>query len=132
MLKLNLNKTAINIKTETWTRLISELQNRGWWVTAKYYGFDAGIDDDFLILRKGMKKIVLSWTNWLEGEIKCSAETFTYLESEFDLKFEYGPPVSLKPMVILTYGLQSFAIRVGKKVRTFKIVITQNSERFIK
>ncbi|MFD1015157.1 hypothetical protein [Winogradskyella rapida] len=115
-----MNKTAINIKTEMWTHLISELQNRGWCVTAKYYGFDAGIDDDFLILRKGMKKIVMGWTNWLEGEIKYSAETFTYLESEFDLKFAYGPPVSLKPMVILSYRLQSLPLGLVKRLGLLK------------
>ncbi|RCW92724.1 hypothetical protein [Winogradskyella arenosi] len=120
MLKLNLNKTAINIKTETWMHLISEWQNYGWWVSAKYCGFDAGIDDNFLILRKGMKKIVLGWTNWMEGEIKCSAQTFKYLESEFNLKFEYGPPVSLKLMVILTYHLQSLPLELVKRLGHLK------------
>ncbi|MGV6829818.1 MAG: hypothetical protein ACWA45_10540 [Flavobacteriales bacterium] len=57
-----MKKTVLNIKTEKWNEIISELKQRGLIVTAKYYGFDAGIDDDFLVLRKGLKKNIV----WLD------------------------------------------------------------------
>jgi hypothetical protein len=115
--KLNLKKTAIKIETDKWSDIISELRKRGWIVTAKYYGFDAGIDDDFLILRKGLKKIIFGWSIWLDGEIKCSDKLFEYLETEFNMEFEYGKPISLKPMVILMYRLQSLPLFIVKKLK---------------
>ena len=118
--ELNLKKTAINIKTEKWNEIISELRKRGWIVTAKYYGFDAGIDDDFLILRKGLKKILFGWTNWFEGEIKCNDQIFDYLESEFKLEFKYGKPTSLKPLVVATYKIQSLPLFLVKKLNLLK------------
>ena len=112
--KQSLKKTAINIKTENWKNIISELRNRGWIVTAKYWGFDVGIDDDFLILRKGFKKILFGWTNWFEGEIKCNDQMFEYLENEFNIKFQYGKPTSLKPSVIALYRIQSLPLFLVK------------------
>lgn len=118
--KQNLKQTAINIKTTIWKEIISGLRERGWVVTAKYYGFDAGIDDDFLILRKGVKKILFGWTNWFEGEIKCTDTIFEYLESEFNLKFEYGEPTSLKPLVIATYKIRSLPLFLVNKLNLLK------------
>ena len=112
-----MRKTAINIKTEKWNEIISGLRKKGWIVTAKYYGFDAGIDDDFLILRKGLKKIMFGWSNWLEGEIKCSDQTFEYLQSEFNCEFEFGKPTNLKPSVVLTYRAQSLPLVIIKKLK---------------
>ncbi|MCX2743324.1 hypothetical protein OO013_05575 [Mangrovivirga sp. M17] len=102
-----MKRTAINIKTDIWNDIISGLKTRGWKVIAKYNGFDAGIDDDYLVLRKGTNKITFGWTNWFEGEIQCNDELFEYLETEFNLNFEYGKPTSLKPSVIMTYRIQS-------------------------
>lgn len=115
-----MRKTAINIKTEKWNEIISGLRKRGWIVMAKYYGFDAGIDDDFLILRKGLKKILFGWSNWLEGEIKCNDRIFEYLESEFNMEFEYGKPTNLKPIVITTYRIQSLPLFLVKKLNLLK------------
>ncbi|WP_179338841.1 hypothetical protein [Winogradskyella ludwigii] len=115
-----MKKAAINIKTETWNEIISKLKSRGWIVTAKYYGFDAGIDDDFLILRKGLKKITFGWTNWFEGEIKCSNELFEYLKTEFNIEFEFGKPTCLDSFVILTYRLQSLPLFIIKKLDLLK------------
>ena len=116
-----MKRTAVNIKTEKWNEIISELRKRGWVVTAKYYGFDAGIDDDFLILRKGFKRILFGWTNWFEGEIKCNDRIFKYLESEFNVEFEFGKPTSLKPLVIATYRLQSLPLFLVKKLNLLEI-----------
>lgn len=115
-----MTKTAINIKTSKWNEIISELRKKGWIVTSKYYRFDAGIDDDFLILRKGFKRILFGWTNWFEGEIKCDNRTFEFLESEFNLEFEYGRPTSLKPLVIATYRIQSLPLFLVKKLNLLK------------
>lgn len=115
-----MQKTAINIKTERWNKIISGLKKRGWIVTAKYYGFDAGIDHDFLILRKGFKKVMFGWTNWFEGEIKCNNIMFRYLESEFKIDFEYGEPTSLKPSIISTYRVQSFPLYIAKILNLLK------------
>ena len=115
--KLNLKKTAIKIETEKWSDIISELRKRCWIVTAKYYGFDAGIDDDFLILRKGLKKIMFGWSIWLDGEIKCSDKLFEYLETEFNMEFEFGKPMNLKPIVIFTYRLNSLPLFIIKKLK---------------
>lgn len=94
-----LKKVAVHIKTDVWNEIISALKKRGWLVTSKYYGFDAGVDHDFLVLRKGMKKITFGWSNWFEGEIKCSDALFTHMESELKISFEYGEPKSLKNTV---------------------------------
>ena len=116
-----MNKTAINIKTEKWIEIISELRKRGWVVTAKYYGFDAGIDEDFLILRKGLKKIMFGWNNLKDGDIRCNDKLFEYLESEFNLKFEFGKPTNLKPLVVLTYRLQSLPLFLVRKLKLLDI-----------
>ena len=79
-----------------------------------------GDNDDFLILRIGFKKILFGWTNWFEGEIKCSNQIFEYLESELKLEFEYGKPTSLKPFVISTYRIQSLPLFLVKKLNLLK------------
>ena len=73
----------------------------------KKYGFDAGIDDDLLILIKGLKKIMFAWSIWFDGEIKCSDKLFDYLETEFNMEFEFRKSMNLKPIVIFTYRLRS-------------------------
>lgn len=93
-------KVAINIKTEDWNRIIAGLVNDDWKIKSKYDGFDAGIDFDFLILVKGLKKITFGWDNWFEGEIKCSDKLFDELSKQFGIEFTYGEPNSLKPGVI--------------------------------
>ena len=112
-----MKKVAINIKTESLYPIISSLRKDGWIVTAKYYGFDAGIDDDYWCLRKGFKKIEFGWSNWTEGEIKTTNEVFKQLEMRFKIKFEYGEPSNLKKSVISTYKLQSMPLWIVKKLK---------------
>jgi hypothetical protein len=69
---IDMSKTAINVSTDKWNEIIIELRLKGWVVSSKCYGFDAGIDFDFLILRMGLKKIIFGWSNFDEGELKCS------------------------------------------------------------
>ena len=80
-------KIATDIKTENWNRIIQGLIDDDWKLKMKYDGFDAGIDFDFLVLKKKQDKIEFSWDNWVEGEIKCSEELMKMLENKFDLKF---------------------------------------------
>ena len=96
-----LSKVAVNIKTEDWNQIIANLKEKGWMTSYKYSGFDAGIDHDFQILKKGSMKILFGWSNWFEGEIKCNDKTFKYLEDELDREFEYGEPTTLKNSLIL-------------------------------
>ena len=103
-------KVAINIKTEDWNRIIAGLVNKGWKINSKYDGFDAGIDFDFLVLTKGLKKITFGWDNWLEGEIKCSDKSFDELSKQFCIEFTYGKPNSLRPGVIALIRTQIFFI----------------------
>ncbi|MEL6812006.1 MAG: hypothetical protein AAFP76_11775 [Bacteroidota bacterium] len=91
-----MSRVAVNIKTDDWNKIISDLREKGWKRTSKYYGFDAGIDHDFLILKRASKKITFGWSNWFEGEINCTDELFDFLKSEFNLTFEYGEPEALK------------------------------------
>jgi len=107
-------KVAINIKTEDWNKIINGLVNDGWKVISKYYGFDAGIDFDFLILSKDSQQITFGWDNWLEGEIKCSDKLFADLSKKFGIDFVYGNPNSLKPAVIALTRSQNFFHRIGK------------------
>ena len=88
-----MKKVAIDIKTEKLYSIINILRKDGWIVSAKYYGFDAGIDDDYWCLRRGFKKIEFGWSNWTEGEIKTTNEIFKQLEHRFKIKFEYGEPL---------------------------------------
>lgn len=114
-----MKKVAINIKTGKWNEIIGTLVKQGWIITAKYCGFDAGIDDDFIVLKKGWKKITFAWSNWFGGEIKCNDKLFRLLEAKFNTKFEFGKPHNLKPLVALTFRVQSPPLSVVKKLNMF-------------
>ena len=101
-------KIAIDIKTEDWNNIINVLICEGWEMKSKYDSFDAGIDFDFLILTKGVKKITFAWDNWNEGEIKCSDRLFEELSNKFSINFTFGPPNSLKRNIIILTKFQSF------------------------
>jgi hypothetical protein len=79
-------KVAINIKTEDWNNIITNLLNENWKVKSKYDGFDAGIDFDFLIMTKDFKYILFGWDNFTEGEIKCSQKLFEYISKKNNKK----------------------------------------------
>ena len=93
-------KIAINIKTEEWNRIIKGLIREEWKVEMKYDEFDAGIDFDFLVLKKEKNKIEFGWDNWVEGEIKCSDDLMEMIQYKFKISLNFGEPVNLKPNVI--------------------------------
>ena len=88
-------KIATDIKTEDWNRIIQGLLEEGWKMKNKYRGFDAGIDYDFLVLKKGESNIEFAWGNWFEGEIKCDEEVMEMLQEKFKLQFAFGEPTHL-------------------------------------
>ena len=112
-----MKKIATDIETEVWASIIKALRNDGWIVTAKYWGFDAGIDYDYWCLRRGLKKIEFGWSNWTEGEIKTTNEIFKQLEHRFKIKCEYGEPSNLKKTVIASFKPQSLPLWIVKKFR---------------
>lgn len=110
---------AINIKTEVWNSIIESLLEDGWIVRLKYNGFDAGIDHDYLELRKDKMKIEFGWDNWFEGEIKAEQELMSQIETQLNLKFQYGEPHNLKAGVIATSRLQPTSIWILNRIRRF-------------
>ncbi len=60
---------------------------------------------------------MFGWDNLLEGEIKCKDKLFEYFESEFNMEFEYGKPTNLKPLVVITYKIQSLPLFLVKKLK---------------
>ncbi|NMM47802.1 hypothetical protein [Marinigracilibium pacificum] len=94
-------KTAININTQVWKNIILCLIKDNWVVIEKYMAFDAGIDFDFLILKKGNDRIVFGWDNYEQGEIKCKDEIFEYLSGEFNINLVFGRPKNLTWKIIL-------------------------------
>jgi len=89
-------KVAIKIDQSEWRNIVNHLYQNGWKVKEKYIGNDASIDYDYIILTKNWKSIEMGWEILDGGEIKCDKDTFEYLESLVNHKFEYGNPIILK------------------------------------
>ncbi|NEM96340.1 hypothetical protein [Pontibacter burrus] len=98
---------AIGIETELWSRIIRMLRNEGWKVLYKYDNFDAGIDFDFIILKKDSEEILFAWDNWFEGEIKCREDQMKHIEQHLGITFKLGEPENLKPEIIELYRKQA-------------------------
>jgi hypothetical protein len=113
-------KVAINIKTEDWNNIITNLLNENWKVKSKYDGFDAGIDFDFLIMTKDFKYILFGWDNFAEGEIKCSQKLFEYLSKKNQIDFVFGEPENLKLRIILLTIFENLFFKIGKIVSYIK------------
>ncbi|AKP51395.1 hypothetical protein [Cyclobacterium amurskyense] len=105
-----MKKVAIDIETKIWAEIIRVLRKEGWIVTAKYWGYDAGIDADYWCLRKGLRKIEFAWSNWTEGEIRAKESLLSKIEEKHKIKFKYGEPSNLKRSVIVTFKLQSLPL----------------------
>jgi len=86
---------ATRIETDKWYSIIESLKKDGWKVTSEYNLFDKGIDFDLYELAKMGEKIIFSWDNWFEGEIKCSEERIRKIENYFGIKFKFGKPEHL-------------------------------------
>ena len=106
--------TAINIKTDTWNKVIELLTRDNWKVTYKYDGFDAGIDSDLVILEKNKEEILFGWDNWFEGEIKCGKDKMKELEKLIGEGFQKGEPINLKPEVIQSYNIDGLWVKMKR------------------
>ena len=100
-------KIATDIKTEDWNRIIEGLIGEGWKMKNKYLGFDAGIDYDYLVLKKGDNSIQFAWGNWFEGEIKCPSALMDMLQEKFNLRFTFGESIHLKSSEVKPTKIQS-------------------------
>lgn len=100
-------ETATGIDTNLWSELIKKLVANQWVVTCKYDNFDAGVDFDFLILKRDGEEILFGWDNWFEGEIQCSEERMGEIEEIANQKLKKGEPENLKPEVIKLYRVKS-------------------------
>lgn len=86
-------KIATDIDTNKWNEIVASLQKNGWIDDRKYLEIhDKRIEEGYYDLRKNKEKIVLAWTNWSEGEIKCSTSRMRKLEIEFNIQFHFGRP----------------------------------------
>ena len=94
---------AIDIKTNLWNDIIDSLLRNGWHQTYRYDNVDAGIDFDFVILRKDDEEILMGWDNWVEGEIKCTEGRLAEIGYKLKISFKKGDPVNLKPEIIGMY-----------------------------
>ncbi len=109
-------KTAVNIHTEHWNRIIEGLITENWKLIYKYDQFDAGIDFDFLVLKKGNSTLSFGWDNWEEGEIQGSTVQLEWLSRKFDIPFQYGKPVNLDPKIIALTKFQIIYNRIKNKL----------------
>lgn len=99
-------KIATDVKTADWNSIVEGLREDGWKMSNKYLGFDAGIDYDFLVLRKGENSIEFAWGNWFEGEIKAEEELLQMIQEKFTLRFSFGEATLLDLSESKPGGLQ--------------------------
>lgn len=78
---------AVDIKTELWKRIITDLLQEGWGMASEYQGFDKGIDYNAYCLEQNNVQIEFEWDNWSEGEIKCTPEISEILKNKYSLVF---------------------------------------------
>jgi hypothetical protein len=76
-----------NIETETWNRMIEDLEAEGFRETYRYSGFDAGIDYSRFDLKSPVddERIVFEWDNWSEGEIRGEPARLEALREKYQL-----------------------------------------------
>lgn len=113
-------KVAINIETEIWSNIIKVLKEESWEEVESYMGGDAGIDFDFLILKRRNEQIQFGWGNFEEGEIKCKRSLFHYLENKFELTFEYGEAKNLSLEVICITRIATLPQRLLRNLGILK------------
>ena len=75
-----------HVETETWHRVIEDLESEGFEEVYRYGGFDAGIDYSRFDLKNGADELVVfEWDNWAEGEIKGTAERLEAIRAKYRL-----------------------------------------------
>jgi len=82
--------TATDIDTALWNRIILHYKDAGWLPAYMYDAFDAGIDYNLIVLKKGSEEILFGWDNWMQGEIEASPVQLAELEDIFKTKLKRG------------------------------------------
>lgn len=59
-----------DIPTDLFNEVLEQLLNSGWTKIYEYDNFDAWIDYGKVVVKKDGTRVVLEWTNWLEGEVE--------------------------------------------------------------
>lgn len=88
------------IETNLWNTILKDRISQGWQIMYEYDGFDKGIDSDFIYLKRQDDEMFFGWTNWFEGEIKCSEEDRSLLERRFNVTFSVHEPEQLTDRLI--------------------------------
>jgi hypothetical protein len=91
------------IETSLWNRILADCISQGWQIVHEYDGFDKGIDSDFIYLKRSNEEMFFGWTNWFEGEIKCTEERRMQLEQRFEKTFSDHEPEQLTDRLIAIY-----------------------------
>lgn len=112
-------KIATGIDTLLWKKVVVELYQEGWKVIEKYENFDAGVDFDFILLRRSGMSAYFGWDYIHEGEIKAKTETLNYLSSKFKINFQYEEPKSLTAGVIRLTRLRTYFKRWSNSPEKF-------------
>ena len=75
-----------NVETETWHRVIEDLEAQGFAEVYRYGGMDAGIDySRFDLKNRAGELVVCEWDNWAEGEIRGAPERLETLREKYQL-----------------------------------------------
>lgn len=74
------------VGTETWHRVIRDLEAEGFEEVYGYGGMDAGIDySRFDLKNRAGELVVFEWDNWAEGEIRGGPERLEVLREKYRL-----------------------------------------------
>ena len=76
-----------HVATETWHRVIEDLESEGFEEVYRYGGFDAGIDYSRFDLKNPAdgELVVFEWDNWAEGEIRGAPERLEAIREKYHL-----------------------------------------------
>ena len=75
-----------HVETETWHRIIEDLEGEGFEEVYRYGGFDAGIDySRFDLKNRDEELVVFEWDNWAEGEIRGEPGRLEAIREKFQL-----------------------------------------------
>lgn len=93
--------TIQDVPAETFGPLFEQLVSSGWQVRSKYAGFDAGIDYDCVLLRKGFGTLRCEWDNWSEWSIEGKRRLIEEIAERSKLPVTYAwrwaDPLQRKP-----------------------------------
>lgn len=62
--------TVKDINGDKFKELVAALRSKGWRVSSRYNGIDAGIDYDCIRMRNGFATLKCEWDNWSEWSIE--------------------------------------------------------------